>query len=51
MIFLVNKISDNLALFQGKTDLLTRLLTNKLLKSLMPNVDMTKIKEKNWKKL
>lgn len=46
IIYLTAKISDNLALFRGKTELITRLFENKLLGTLMSAVDVSEMKKK-----
>ena len=35
VLYLINKVGENLALFSGKTDMLTKLLSNDLLKTFM----------------
>ena len=51
MIYLINKMSEKIALFRGKTEILTKLFSHKLLAALIETVDTSKMKETNWKKL
>ena len=44
MIYLVGKIRQNLEHFRGKTELLTKLLTNKLLKIQLPRCQVEEMK-------
>lgn len=46
IIYLTDKISENLALFRGKTELITRLFTNKLFGALMGKVEVSDMKTK-----
>ena len=44
-------MSEKIALFRGKTEILTKLFSHKLLAALIETVDTSKMKETNWKKL
>ena len=45
LVYLTEKITENVQLYRGKTDLLTKLLSNKLLKALFSKIDTNKMKE------
>lgn len=44
LVYLTEKITENVQLYRGKTELLTKLLSNKLLKALFSKIDTNKMK-------